>query len=170
MSSLKTSILVFLCIGVYVQTLIVQVPRQARLLQKSNLGCQGENSNPTPHREGRTMTTDDQVELSADIEREIILSAPSELELRFGLLGVNKWTLTGFLLAAIIFGLNNALGTGWAGEIIGFGKSTSEYDSNSGVSRETTSFVNMDLRDVTFEVNNDLDSRVQSQIEILRKQ
>jgi hypothetical protein len=81
---------------------------------------------------------------------------------------MNIWRLTGFLIAVIIFGLNNALGTGWAGEIFGFGKSTSEYDTKTEVSRVST-FVNMDLHDVTFEVNNDLDSRVQSQIEILRE-
>ena len=63
----------------------------------------------------REMDLDDEIMLN-EVLRE---NAPSELQVRMNLMGVTPLTIAGFALAFVIIILNNALGYGWASELLG---------------------------------------------------
>jgi hypothetical protein len=57
--------------------------------------------------------------LRQDIDSRIQELAPSDLQVRLKMLGFTPWTIAGYVLAIVIIVLNNVLGTGWAGDLLG---------------------------------------------------
>ena len=97
------------------------------------------------------------------IEQRIRKETPSDLEMRMMVLGINSWTIAGFVLAAALIALNTSLGTGWAGRL--FGMEDVAEVMNTGSSG---AFQDLDLERVQFKVGEDLPSAVQQRIQSLR--
>jgi len=97
------------------------------------------------------------------IEQRIRKEAPSDLEMRMMVLGINSWTIAGFVLAAALIALNTSLGTGWAGRL--FGMEDVAEVTNTGSSG---AFQDLDLERVQFKVGEDLPSAVQQRVQSLR--
>ena len=82
----------------------------------------------------REMDLDDEIMLN-EVLRE---NAPSELQVRMNLMGVTPLTIAGFALAFVIIILNNALGYGWASELLGLdpsGEIAIESENNNRLLR-----------------------------------
>jgi len=94
-------------------------------------------------------------EISADtrnrIESEIRANAPSDTQIRLGLMGFTPLTYAGFVLAAVIIFLNNVLGNGWVGDMIGLndvGLEISRDDAVDGRMKEFQGDIIVDYEDI----------------------
>ncbi len=56
------------------------------------------------------------------IDERAKAEAPSELEVRMQILGINKFTIAGFALAAFLIIMNTIFGNGWLGDLVGYNK------------------------------------------------
>lgn len=97
------------------------------------------------------------------IEQRIRKEAPSDLEMRMMVLGINSWTIAGFVLAAALIALNTSLGTGWAGRLFGMEDVAEVVNTDS-----SGAFQDLDLERVQFKVGEDLPSAVQQRVQSLR--
>lgn len=53
------------------------------------------------------------------INSRAVEQAPNDLEIRMNILGINKLTIAGFVLAAFMFSMNFFRGDGWLGDLLG---------------------------------------------------
>jgi hypothetical protein len=54
------------------------------------------------------------------MQRMVQENAPSDMEVRLGLLGVSPLTAVGFAVAFALLAVNNVMGAGWAGDMMGW--------------------------------------------------
>lgn len=101
-------------------------------------------------------------ELSADtrddIESEIRANSPSDIQIRLGLMGFTPLTYAGYLLAAAIIFLNNVLGNGWAGDMIGLNAGSMEIsreDESEGRMKEFQGDTIVDYEDIDKRLSSD---------------
>lgn len=99
-------------------------------------------------------------EIREQIENEIRMNAPSELEMRMQVLGFTPWTIAGYVLAAIIISLNYTLGTGWASEWLGLNDNPALTTS----APSTSGFEDLNLSPSMFREGLDLDPALQERI------
>ena len=90
--------------------------------------------------------------LSAEEEQKLAAqlqeSAPSELQIRMNLLGINNVTLAGFAVAFVLFALNNILGTGWLGDYFGLNDTNHGEITSEGGSEERNNLKQAMSKDV----------------------
>lgn len=101
-------------------------------------------------------------EMSTDtrsrIESEIRENSPSDIQIRLGLMGFTPLTYAGYFLAAAIIFLNNILGNGWAGDMIGLnagGMEMSRDDESEGRMKEFQGDTIVDYEDIDKRLSSD---------------
>jgi hypothetical protein len=63
-----------------------------------------------------------------EIMKRIRDEAPSEAEVRMGMMGITSFTKAGFALAGVLLLCNAVLGNGWAGNLLGLNDGTDEVE------------------------------------------
>lgn len=69
----------------------------------------------TPNIMPKGLSPDEELDLLKDLQK----NAPSEMQIRMNLLGINKFTVGGFMVAFVLLALNTVLGAGWLGDYFG---------------------------------------------------
>ena len=68
-------------------------------------------------------------EMQQAIQDQIDQNAPSPWKVRLQVMGFTPLTVAGYVVAFILIGLNTILGTGWAGDLLGFNETPMVVDS-----------------------------------------
>ena len=63
------------------------------------------------------------------IQDQIDQNAPAQWKVRLQVMGFTPLTIAGYIVAFILIGLNTVLGTGWAGDLLGFNETPIVVDS-----------------------------------------
>ena len=68
-------------------------------------------------------------EMQQAIQDRIDQNAPAPWKVRLQVMGFTPLTIAGYVVAFILIGLNTVLGTGWAGDLLGFNETPTVVDS-----------------------------------------